>query len=274
MNGGRWAVVLALTTVLQVACRPATVTTPTTVVVNPPPAPVEPKTEAAAPSILSAHLEALDLKNLGQQDSLPVLFSSDLDAASLDAEAFMVMFSDGTRAIPTEARLAPASENDENRTVVLVGDFGEPTEKPPTDVMVVGRLYSELGESFEGLVAKVEPYESPGRVVLAQRVPTDWQTCQGLGQAVRLFWIDALRGVEAADLIGVKVTLADGTVATPVKFDDHDLEDQRTEDNVLDVCLTESSPARSVEVAQGLFEDPAGHPNAAVSVEIGALPQQ
>jgi hypothetical protein len=271
LGSHRIAGVAALASMSLLGCRPTPVNVPATMTIAPPPAPGAPMAAATSePAILSAHLEAVDLPSLDRHDALDVLFSSDLDAASLEPSAFMVMFSDGSRVVPSEARLAPASENDENRTVVLIGDFGDPKDRPPTDVMVVGRVYGELGESFEGLVAKVDPFDAAGRPVVAELVPVDDDACMGLGQAIRTWWTDGLRGVEAADLAEIHIELEDGTVVTPVKFDDHDLEDQRREDNVLDLCLTETSPARGLEFGAGLFEDPAGHPSAAVSMKIGS----
>jgi hypothetical protein len=263
----RGAVLLAVAG--TIACRIATA--PAQVAIAPPPTVSEPigaDAEVPPPAILSAHLGIVDALALDGLDALPVVFSGDIDAASLRPEVFQVMFGDGGRVTPKDARLAPASENDENRTVLLIGDFGDPTSRPPTDVMVVGRLFGEGGESFEGLVIEVDPFEVPGRAVLAERMPGGPGACEGAAQAIRTYWIDGLRGVAREDLAGIKVTLQDGTTVVPVAFDDHDLEDDSGDDNVLDLCVAESSPATRVDVAAALFADPPGHPSAAVRIDV------
>jgi hypothetical protein len=216
------------------------------------------------PAILSAHLEAAEDPT---SVVLVVVFASELDPTSVEPGAFRVMRSDGTTVLAREASLAPANEADENRTVWLVGAFGT----APTDVMVDGRVYGELGESFEGALAPIDPYDAPGRVVLAMRLSVAERRCEEFQHVVRLFWSDSVRKVDSADLAVIAVTLSDGSVVAPARLDDHDLEDQRQQDNVLDLCVAEPSPPVSVEIPEGTFCDPAGHPSAAVKVEVAEI---
>ena len=55
----------------------------------------------------------------GQLDGMPVNFKYPLDAATLSGSDFEVVDSLGNIHIPICARLAPANENGENRTVLL-----------------------------------------------------------------------------------------------------------------------------------------------------------
>src|SRR5688500_7841920 len=72
----------------------------------------------ATPLLLSAHLSAVDAPAHGGLDALELVFSAEVDAASLHPRVFLVVLDDGSRVRPTTAALAPANESDENRTVV------------------------------------------------------------------------------------------------------------------------------------------------------------
>lgn len=231
-------------------------------------------------SILSAHLAVKDAPPLDGKDGLPVVFSAHVDPASLQPDAFVVAFADGNRVIPDEATLAPANEADENRTVLLVGEFANDHDEQaePTDVVVLGNLFTEDGDALEGLSADVLPFDTPGFVVLAEHLLPQTNgleaICPDASQVVRTYFIDGLRQVQAEDAAKIEIVLDDGNVVSPVGFDDHDLDDQTREDNVLDLCVAESSRARRVKMPAGLFTDPSGHETAAIDVVVvdGAAP--
>ena len=75
-------------------------------------------------------------------DGMPVNFKFPIDASSLSASDFEVVDSLGTIHIPMCAVLAPANENGENRTVLLIGELGNVTTNPPVEVRVVGDLFT------------------------------------------------------------------------------------------------------------------------------------
>ena len=83
-------------------------------------------------------------------DGMPVNFKFPLDAATLSESDFEVVDSLGNKHIPMCALLAPANENGENRTVLLLGEFGTAVTNPPVEVRVVDDLFTIgtlLGES-------------------------------------------------------------------------------------------------------------------------------
>lgn len=263
-----------------VGCRPASAPEPMTIgPVMSPPAPGTDAQERPV-SILSAHLAVKDAPVLEGKDALPVVFSAHVDPASLQADAFVVAFADGNRVIPDEAMLAPANEADENRTVLLVGEFANEQDEQaePTDVVVIGKLFTEDGDELEGLSADVLPFDTAGRVVLAEHLLPHSDdvgaVCPDASQVVRTYWIDGLREVQAEDAAKIEIVLDDERVVRPIGFDDHDLDDQTAQDNVLDLCVGESSRARRVKMPAGLFTDPSGHETAAVDVAVvdGAAP--
>ena len=71
-----------------------------------------------------------------------------LDASSLSETDFEVLDSFGNIHTPICAFLAPANENGENRTVLLLGEFGTAVTNPPVQVRVVGDLFTT--DTFSG----------------------------------------------------------------------------------------------------------------------------
>lgn len=230
------------------------------------------KTDAPEPvAILSAHLGMRAAPPLGGKDALPVVFSVEVDPTDLRPEQFVVVRRDGTRVLPSMATLAPANEADENRTVLLVGEFAT-DEWGPTNVSVVGRLFSEDGRHLQGLGSEVLDESTPGTVVAAERVPVSERTCPGSVSAIRTYWIDGLRGVESADLGRIRVGMGVGKDVTPAGFDDHAVDAAEPgEDNVLDLCVDQPGVPVRLTLDAGAFADPGKHPSAAVEIEIGGI---
>ncbi len=218
-----------------------------------------------APRISSAHVSRTEPAGA---EELLLVFSSEVDPATLDARAFVIIQRDGGLVIPSRALLDPADEGDENRSVTLVGGFGLPDENPPVAVRVIGSLYGEDGSSMAGLDAQVRSYAEADELIAVEIVAPEEHRCAGAQQVVRTYWTDNLRGVEPEDLERVRATFADGTDAAPAGFDDHaDLggEQPAPDDNVLDLCFARDAPVSAVTVQAGAFTDPGGHPTAETS---------
>lgn len=194
----------------------------------------------------------------------------ELDAAALQPRAFVVSRATAGPTYPERAILAPASEDDENRSVLLVGELGEAGPgREPTHVAIVGPLWSEDGRSLEGLAATIEPFANAPRVVAFQVLPPAPGRCEGVAQALRTYWTDELRGVEPDDRSRVRVRLANGGEVSPVRFDDHQTDhDEAGQDNVLDLCVDDPAPLVGLRVDPGAFRDAAGHGSAAITAEL------
>lgn len=225
------------------------------------------------PTILSAHYAADDAPSLGGLDGIAVVFSEDIDAAGLRPGVFLVLLADGGRTLAKEAVLAPASEADENRTVWLLGDFGDPRRRPPTDVVVIAPLHTESGSSLEGVLAPVLGFDEGGRISYAQ---AQQQPCASGGLRVRTFWTDALRDVAQEDLQAISMELVSGRTVSPSGFEDHAeagaFIGESRDDNVLDLCVSSGERVIGVRVQAGAFTDVPGHRSAATRATVARPP--
>lgn len=265
---GLWTRALLVTSLASSGCAPlyydpAPRRAPTQV-----PAPFE---GGVPPSIASAHVTQVDDPQLDGLDGVLLVFDREVDAASLHPRAFVVSRAERRPTWPREARLAPASEDDENRSVLLVGDFGDATDQgQPTHVAVTGLLFAESGAELRGLGATIEPFAVAPRVVAAQLQVAEKGRCEGAVSVVRTYWNDSLRGVEPADREGIEVHAAKGPAVRVTGFDDHSAEfGEAGQDNVLDLCLDQAAPSLQISLAAGLFRDASGHDSAAVELQVG-----
>lgn len=268
----RWGA-LGLGLGLVAACRvPAESSSPADASAPPPPGAASPGVRPPAASIVSANLARVDDPELGGLDGLLVIFDTELDATAMRPRAFVVSRAETGPVWPKRALLAPASEDDENRSVLLVGEFGDATpEHQPTHVAVSGSLFAEDGSSVTGLGAAVMPFATPPRVVAFEVLASGPGRCEGAAQLLRTYWSAELRGVGPDDLERVRVHVGEAESAHPLRFDDHAAAyDESGQDNVLDLCMAEAEPLRQVWVEAGSFRDPAGHDSAAVELRIDA----
>lgn len=215
-----------------------------------------------------------DAATLGGLDGIAVVFSQDVDPASLRPGVFLVLLADGGRAIAEEAVLAPASEADENRTVWVLGDFGDPRRRPPTDVVVIAPLHTESGASLEGLLSPVLAFEDGGHIVHAQAQRTP---CASGDPRVRTYWTDSLRDVAPEDLQAITIELVSGRTVPPSGFEDHAdggaFVAESRDDNVLDLCVRGQERVIGVRVSADTFTDVPGHRSAATRATVARAPE-
>lgn len=204
-------------------------------------------------------------------DCIVVVFDRELDAASLQARSFLVVLGDGSRVFAETAVLAPASEDDENRSVWLYGDFGDPLHRPPTDVVVVAPVWAEDGRETLGAAVKVAAHDRPAEVVATELLAPGEARCPGARQLVRLYWSETIRGVEADDRPRFELTTSAGATIPPSAFDDvpgHGTDP--IDDNVLDLCVADGAELRELRIAQGAIQSVEGRGNGALRI---ALPE-
>jgi hypothetical protein len=225
---------------------------------------------------LSAYLGALDLpavlvpnlEEVGECDlealaeGLPVVLSRQVDAETLDASDFVVTTSSGTTAAPTCARLAPADEDDELQTVLLVGELGS-NEDPSARISITGELLAVGGTDLSGLETDdIDTFEDGPELVLAKVGPAQ-EYCRSLGSTaeIQTTWQGGVTGPQnsepgADQLAGFTVADVGGALFPILGFDD--LGD---DDNYVVVCIPAGLTPATLEVRAATLFDPTNNPN-------------
>ncbi len=214
----------------------------------------------------------------GGEDGMPVVLSHTIKPDSLQAEDFRVVRQSGTTNTPMCVTLRPAGDKDENRTVLLIGEFGNADDDPPVKVLIVDDLLSDATDSpqvnFRGTQVSVIPLEAGPEIILAAAVPKDIWSLSGRGtscpaateQVVRVTWTGGVRlpnreelGEAQRKLYKVSLTAANGyrSEGSPAA-----LPDLGDADNNHFLCLDTTTPATSVSFPAGHLVDPNGDLNA------------
>ncbi len=229
---------------------------------------------------LSAYLGAVDvrlphlLENVSGSDQqrgdegMPVVFSVQIDAATLDPEDFAVTTASGAVMTPSAVTLSPADEGDERRTVLLTGQLGS-ADDFPVSVEVVGSLLSVDGAELSGLTTQVTTNDNgpslvsalvdPGEVgvngkVTPTRIQTTWQGGVS-GRFGMPIGIQQLRGIRIIDV--------DGEAHVP-----HGFEDLGDNDNHLVLIVPPGVEPAGVAVRAGTLFDPTNQPNPETAIPI------
>jgi hypothetical protein len=221
------------------------------------------------------------------QDGMPVIFSHPVDVETLDPEDFKVTSAEGMISTPICALLQPAVDDGENRTALLIGEFGTALDDEPVVVEVVGELLSspETGAvDFNGTSVDVIPLAEGPEIITAQVLPEDlWildregQRAVGSGcpsegtlQVLRVRWTGGItkpNDEEVDDLereqYMVTIEAADGSTEEVIPFALGNLGDN---DNIHDLCLDVEGEPVSVSFPAGLVTDP----NSDLNPETGA----
>jgi hypothetical protein len=225
---------------------------------------------------LSAYLGALDLpaslvpnlEEVGDCDldalaeGLPVVLSRQVDAKTLDASDFVVTTSSGNTAAPACARLAPADDDDELQTVLLVGELGS-VEDQPARISITGELLAVDGTDLSGLETDdINTFEDGPEVVLAKIGPAQ-EHCRSLGSTdeIQTTWQGGVTGPRnsepgADQLDGFTVVDVGGALFPILGFDD--LGDG---DNYVVVCIPAGLAPATLEVRAATLFDPTNNPN-------------
>jgi hypothetical protein len=267
---------ITLMTLLAIALGP--LTTPSA------PAAAQSGSAANRPTILSAYYGlhaalplAIELICHGgtNKDGMPIILSRTIDFGTLSAADFSVITKDGQRHTPICATVAPANDLGETRTVLLVGDLGDPQSNPPMRVEIVGSLLTngpDPVQDFRGAsIDNITPFGQGPTLVLAESLPPDQQrlgsTGRGAGcpvqktiQVVRATWsggVTAPSGADVGDTVrqAYKVTIqqANGSTTEVTPFALGDLNDN---DNNHHLCLDMAGTPLKVSMATGMLVSP------------------
>ena len=212
----------------------------------------------------------------GGKDGMPIVFSHEIDVATMQAGDFEVRTRAGAVGEVHCVTLAPADDVGEARTVLVVGRLGS-AEDQPARVEVIGNLLSKDHQlNFKGVEASVIALEAGPTLSLAEIVPPEeWDLGKaatrrpfgggdgcpvGTVQVVRATWAGGVTkpgGDEIDDLerlqYRVLLRTADGEERNVVPFAIGDLGDG---DNNHELCLDQDGEPLSVQFPAGFVTDP------------------
>lgn len=233
-----------------------------------------PGSQAEGPSLLSAYLGALDTQLPGQlaavsgcnqaigDEGMPVVSEVPVDPNQpLAPEDFLVVTESGRLHRPTCATLEPATDPDENRTILLTGPLGD-TDDLPVAVLVTGAVMTIDGGNLRGARSPVTLNEQGTAMLLAEAQPAQ-ALCSDLGSSAQLLLtfqggVTGPRGSipDEEELAGFTLFDETGAAYEALGFDD--LQDG---DNHLVLCVPNGVSPASVRVEANTLFDPGNNPN-------------
>ena len=217
-------------------------------------------------------------------DGMPVNFRFPLDPSSLAETDFEVVDSLGNTHTPGCVFLAPADEDGENRTVLLLSEFGTASTNPPVEVRIVGDLLT--AETFSGESAcseiinlnglattNVVPLDAGPSLFFAQRIEGNLNECTSGTQTIQVAWNGGvtpyISGDAESDLFQYYVGYSDsaGVLIPHVPISISDIEDN---DNFHQLCFASSEEIVQVSMMANTVEDPNHDPNAYSEIEVSS----
>jgi len=230
-------------------------------------------------------LPSLLCNQLGSQlDGMPVNFKFPLDASSLSETDFEVLDSLGNIHTPICAFLAPANENGENRTVLLLGEFGAAVTNPPVEVRVVGDLFTTdtlSGESacseiinLNGVTTtNIIPLDDGPSLFFAQRIDGNLNECNSGTQTIQVAWNGGITpyisGDNESDLFQYYIGYSDssGVLIPHVPISIADINDN---DNFHQLCFSTSDEIVKISMMANTVEDPNQDPNLYSEIDVSS----
>jgi len=210
------------------------------------------------------------------KDGMPVNFKDEIDGSTLDAEDFLVIDRNGKQHIPIAATLKPADHEGENRTVLLIGEFGNDGTNPPVEVKIVGDLHTKnkhkdasapsVAKNLKGDSTKnVIPLSDGPRMFFAQIVKGDLaEQKNNHSQAVQVAWQGGITPVDTkvaeADLFRFYTVYADDN-GKLIPLTPKSIADINDNDNYHLLVVETALPIVKVSMRAGVVKDPNGDPN-------------
>ena len=217
-------------------------------------------------------------------DGMPVNFKFPLDAFTLSESDFEVVDSLGNIHIPMCAVLAPANENGENRTVLLIGEFGTAITNPPVEVRVVGDLFttdtfsgesacSEIINLNGSITTNVIPLADGPSLFFAQRIDGDLNECNSGTQTIQVAWNGGITPYVSDDTESdlfqyyVGYSESSGVLIPHVPISIADINDN---DNFHQLCFSTSDEIVKISMMANTVEDPNQDPNLFSEIDLSS----
>ncbi|MCG6167262.1 hypothetical protein [Leptospira sanjuanensis] len=217
------------------------------------------------------------------KDGMPLVFSHEIDPATLDILDFQIITAKGEILSPSFATFAPALEAFELRTVLLIGEFGNHPDNEPKEIAIVGELKSRDGQNFFGQKVAVTPLNEGPYISYAEYFNFEpsypyneserGKDCPRTETAVvvRTVWAGGVRAIDGQelgdrDLKRFRIRMKAGKKTWFVHpFRIADIDDN---DNNIDLCISEKGIPISVEAEANTAIDPRGDANPFTKKEI------
>ena len=217
-----------------------------------------------------------------QLDGMPVNFKFPLDVSSLSETDFEVVDRLGNVHTPNCVSLAPANENGENRSVLLLGEFGTAVTNPPVEVRVTGDLFTTdtiSGESacseiinLNGITTtNVISLDDGPSLFFAQKIDGNLNECNSGTQTIQVAWNGGITpyisGDTESDLFQYYVGYSDcsGVLIPHVPISIADIDDN---DNFHQLCFSTSDEIVKVSMMANTVEDPNHDPNLYSEIDV------
>ena len=208
-------------------------------------------------------------------DGMPVVLSRTIEADSLQRGDFQIVTKSGVIHSPRCVTLRPARDPGEQRTVLLIGEFGNADDDPPALVRVVDDLFSGQNKSdngsrvnFRGTQIEVTPLQEGPSLVFAEVVPLNSVTEDTRGSAcpdevkqiLRVTWNGGVQLLNREELGELERELYQVTVLSENSSERRivpaALADLGDGDNNHLLCLDTEDIAISVRFPAGYLADP------------------
>ncbi len=230
-------------------------------------------------------LPSLLCNQLGSQlDGMPVNFKFPIDESSLSESDFEVLDSLGNIHNPICVFLAPANENGENRTVLLLGEFGTAVTNPPVEVRVVGDLFSTDALSGESACSEiinlngitttnVIPLDDGPSLFFAQRNDGNLNECNSGTQTIQVAWDGGITPYISSDtesdLFQYYIGYSDssGVLIPHAPISIADINDN---DNFHQLCFPTSDEIVKISMMANTVEDPNQDPNLYSEIDVSS----
>lgn len=225
----------------------------------------------------------LDDGLLNGQDGMPVNFKYSIDGTTLSASDFEVVSSAGNTTQPRIAALGPANENGENRTVLLIGDFGTAGTNPPVKVRIVDDLYtmdklpeesawSEVINLNGSYTTNIVPLADGPSMFFAQKINGSIDECESeSSQTIQVAWDGGItphiNGDTEGDLFKYYIGYSDSSgVLIPHK--PISISDINDNDNFHQLCFSTQDSILKISIMEEVVKDPNGDPNLYNEIEV------
>ena len=219
-----------------------------------------------------------------QLDGMPVNFKFPLDVSSLSETDFEVVDRLGNVHTPNCVSLAPANENGENRSVLLLGEFGTAVTNPPVEVRVIGDLFTTdtiSGESacseiinLNGITTtNVISLDDGPSLFFAQKIDGNLNECNSGTQTIQVAWNGGITpyisGDAESDLyqyyVGYSNSSGDLTPHIPIS-----IADINDNDNFHQLCFSTSDEIVKISMMANRVEDPNHDPNSYSEIDVSS----